>query len=385
MQKKIISEYKAVTALYTLGWALGNPIFILFLLSKGFSLEAAGLFFAIAKLFHLILEIPSGAFADSFGRKKSTMLSFALSFCGFSLFIFSSNPIVLLASAIMLGSADAFFSGSMEAYSVDRLRQRGAAMHTHKLIASGARALYLMLLLGSILGGFIGTFSYELAIALGLPSLLYGIYYVNSLKSEKRESNFSDSLGNIFRNTTLSLRKCVSISPLFLLMLISFLTGLGAFRLFTGWPEAFSQLFGWGPLETGFVFAGISTMMIAGSKVSEIVYKRKYAFSFAILLMGLFLALSGVLWAPILTLVFVLLFEFSWGIHKPIMGKILHENVPSSLRATMVSLNTASFSAGFSLSGILFFLSGGMAISLSWEISGAFFLLAALIAFFKKL
>lgn len=98
-----------------------EPYFFIYLLSHDYNLFYIGIIFAVKKLTVYILEIPSGAFADNFGRKTAMIISFIAYIASFILFFASSRLIVLIIGMILLGTGDAFRTGTHKAIIMDYL------------------------------------------------------------------------------------------------------------------------------------------------------------------------------------------------------------------------------------------------------------------------
>ncbi len=71
-------------------------IWLLFLVSKGFTLFEIGIFEGIFHLASLSMEIPSGVIADLFGRKTSRVLGI-LSYLVYVLIMISSTNVAFIA------------------------------------------------------------------------------------------------------------------------------------------------------------------------------------------------------------------------------------------------------------------------------------------------
>lgn len=385
MPKTILRQYQTTVALAAATWAISNPILMPFLLSRGLDLPMAGLYFAVARLSTLIMEVPTGAFADAYGRKKSVILCFALSIIGFSAFLASHDLALLLFSATIIGAADAFFSGAMEAWAVDRFKEEGfGETHTRALLASGSGVSYGVLLLGGVLGGLVGSWSMEVAIALGFPAMFAGLWYVWRLPEKRIEKEFGSSFQMITNRMADALNQSLRQRRIVILLTISFLIGLGVFRPFVSWQPAFAQLFDWGAAQSGFLFSAFCIMAILGSRYIGVLNNRPGVLATILVLMSVALLVGGWLWAPLASLSFFLLFEIGVGAYKPVLNASLHSESQSHLRATILSLSSAAWAAGFALAGFVFSLSGAISFELGWLISGVLLAAAAVLAFVEK-
>ena len=92
-----------------------DPFLLLFFLSKGFDYFDIGMLYAIRETGFIITEIPSGIFADTFGRKKTLIISYIaylLSFLGF----YFAHSFALAATAMLVFSfGESFRSGTHKA------------------------------------------------------------------------------------------------------------------------------------------------------------------------------------------------------------------------------------------------------------------------------
>ena len=126
--------------------------FVLYFKELNFTLTQISILMAVAPLFSLIFEVPTGAFADLYGRKASVLLSFFLAAIGYGLLTFFTNFFTLLFIFAFIGFAHTFASGAKEAWVVDLLRkQKGLfANYTAKMQAFDAFGLVVSGIVGAI-------------------------------------------------------------------------------------------------------------------------------------------------------------------------------------------------------------------------------------------
>ena len=89
-----------------------EPFLILFFRSLGLSFLKIGFLFSISEIATYILEIPTGIFADAYGRRKAMVASMLSYIAAFSTFYFSSNYILLSIAMVLLALGDTFRSGT---------------------------------------------------------------------------------------------------------------------------------------------------------------------------------------------------------------------------------------------------------------------------------
>ena len=102
-----------------------EPFLLLAFLEKGLSFFQIGILIAFREICVNIMEIPSGAVADLYGRRKAMMLSFAAYIISFTIFGLSSILWQLFAAMFFFAIGDAFRTGTHKAMIFTWLRLRG--------------------------------------------------------------------------------------------------------------------------------------------------------------------------------------------------------------------------------------------------------------------
>ena len=102
-----------------------EPFLVLALLQMGLSFFEIGLLFGFRELAVNVIEIPSGAVADLYGRRKSMMLSFIAYIAAFLTLGFASELAPLFLAMLLLAVGDAFRTGTHKAMIFTWLRIQG--------------------------------------------------------------------------------------------------------------------------------------------------------------------------------------------------------------------------------------------------------------------
>ena len=99
-----------------------DPFIILIFREAGLSFLQIGLLYSIRDLATNILEIPTGVFADAFGRRKAMIMAFASYLISFVIFyLFATFPLYALAM-ILFAFGEAFRSGTHKALILEHLK-----------------------------------------------------------------------------------------------------------------------------------------------------------------------------------------------------------------------------------------------------------------------
>lgn len=102
-----------------------DPFIILIFREAGLSFLQIGFLYSIRDVATNILEIPTGVFADSFGRRKSMVMAFVSYLISFVIFyLFASFPLYALAMGLF-AFGEAFRSGTHKALILEHLKRNG--------------------------------------------------------------------------------------------------------------------------------------------------------------------------------------------------------------------------------------------------------------------
>ena len=126
---------------------------------------------AIHVLTSNLFEIPTGAFADLFGRKTAIFISFFV--CSFVMFAYPFNSFfwAFVILEVIGGITNALLSGSLEALVYDTLKEAKEEQRFNKVVANMQSLSWIGLFISAIAGGFV----YKLWF--GTPWILQGIVF----------------------------------------------------------------------------------------------------------------------------------------------------------------------------------------------------------------
>lgn len=102
-----------------------EPFLVLAFLEKGVSFFQIGMLIGFRELFRNIMEMPSGAVADLYGRRKAMMISFGAYMVSFVIFGLAGTFWQLLVAMLFFAVGDAFRTGTHKAMIFTWLRIHG--------------------------------------------------------------------------------------------------------------------------------------------------------------------------------------------------------------------------------------------------------------------
>lgn len=106
-----------------------EPYLLIYLLGMGIDLFKIGILFAIREIITYIFEVPSGIFADNYGKKKELMICFIFYMISFVFFFVGNTFYILIIGMIFFGLGEAFRSGTHKAMIYSYLEQKDWFMH----------------------------------------------------------------------------------------------------------------------------------------------------------------------------------------------------------------------------------------------------------------
>ena len=170
-----------------------SAIWVLYLSYRGFSLIQIGLAEGIFHAAKFILEIPTGAVADIWGRKRSLVASRGLAFLSSLIMIFGNGFGEIALGFIISAASLSLNSGSEEALVYDSLKTLGK--EEQYIRVNGILnflievAQIFAVFIGGVLSDISFTLSYGIAAIISLTSLLISLGFYESTKSNLNEKH----------------------------------------------------------------------------------------------------------------------------------------------------------------------------------------------------
>ena len=106
-----------------------DPFLVLFLRDAGLSFLAIGSLISIREVATNVLEIPTGLFADVFGRRKAMLLGFSAYLVSFVVFFLGSTFWMFALAMLAFSFGETCRSGTHKAMILEYLRQTGHEKH----------------------------------------------------------------------------------------------------------------------------------------------------------------------------------------------------------------------------------------------------------------
>ncbi len=338
-----------------------------------------------------IFEIPTGAFADVFGRKLSFVAS-----C----FIWSASNIIYglgssfesFVVAEVIGAIGATFAtGAFEAWLVDNLKHE---KNTTPLRHVFARAEYWTqgaVVTGSILGAYIATHNMRIPWLIGgLGSFIGGVlalHYMREPSFTPKSLGWQSGWQEMKTTVTTSIDYGLKNSVIRYILLV---LALQTFVLMTPnmqWSLWFGEYIK-SEVGLGYIMAGNIVFMMVGSRLVSSVLDGKYAEEKIIVVIQIMMGLAfvaTVLCTQLWGLVPFLAHQVFRGFWKPIKQAYLHDHIESKDRATIVSFE----SIAHHIAGAFGLLASGLiakylGMQITWILMGLVLVLGTSLIYWKR-
>jgi len=320
-----------------------TSFWILFFIQNGLSLLQIGLLESIFHGTSLLCEIPSGMLADRFSYKTNLYLARLASVVSSILILFGQGNFWIYALAMMVSAwSYNFDSGTSTAFLYDSAVEAGQKDRYLQISSFLSGVAEVTRTLGTVVAGFFihGALDWTYLIAIGLSFLSIILIYLMKEPMAKREKNESLT----FKTIVLQVRKEWQEKPvLFYWMMTYQLVGTLMCMFYFYYQQKISDLVGWQVSLVMLIGSGLN--LIAVYVASQVGKKwdsnRVFPTLVALTGLALLLVFSGTPFAFLLVYLFT---DTLYAVYQPIYFNDLQGYLPSSVRATMLSINSMLFS-----------------------------------------
>ncbi|XEC96333.1 MFS transporter [Paenibacillus tarimensis] len=345
---------------------LDRGIWMLFLVSKGFSLAEIALIETAYHCTIFLLEVPTGYIADRYGKRVSLLLAECAGVLSASLLLWGENAAVIIAGFILGGLVGTFQSGATGAMIFETLKALGKEAAFKRYNSHLSAVVLLTMGVSGAAGGALSDIDwmwvYAGKVILHVLTLAIILLLVEPVPEESGKPDPSSGGA-----TSYSFMRQITEGSRFMKINVSFfsLCLFGAILYSMSWSVSFYsqvvfQSIGLGNPIIG-MLNGLETWVSAGIAAVAFLGERKLGKQGSLFISGVGFIVFLVIFAikPSVEHVIAAFFMMSVCISylEPLMEAYLNELLPSHMRATMLSFFSMMISAGmmmtFSFIGFL--------------------------------
>ena len=283
----------------------------------------------------LLMELPTGAFADLVSRKVSVALGYAVNACAIFFMSFATTFPQFLLFAILYGLGESFISGSREALLYDTFKQAGKEDNFKSMSARFTVVFQISLSIATLVGGLVGLIYLRLplwmyAVSQGLSSIIALWFiepYVDSAKF---------TLRNYIRQTKQGVKEILKTSYIKTMSLYYILVGSISWACMLVFNNTLLVDLGYNPQEIGITMSAarvLNSLVLFRLINVSAWFDKKTSLLFFPVVMILSLA-PGVLFTKWMVFPFIMGSMIASTGRWVILGKYVNEEFESKNRAT---------------------------------------------------
>lgn len=360
------------------------PVVVLFYQDNGMNMQQIFMLKSIYSIGIVVMEIPSGYFADVWGRKKTLFMGALLGTTGFAMYSFSYGFWAFAAAELVLGVGHSFVSGADSAMLYDTLKASQKESEYIKQEGWITSAGNFSEAFAGVCGGLLATISFRMPFYFQFAIASIAIPASFLLKEPKVHAK---ELALSFKAILITVQRTFLHTELRSALLVSSFTGTASLT-FAWFVQPYFQkaglplsLFGlmWTLLNLS---VGISAFW--AYKIENLLGQRK---SLLFIILGLSLGYFLASWEISLAGMIILFFFYSMrGIAHPILKNYINQYTESEVRATILSLRDFVIRINFAIIGpVLGYFTDHFSLGIAMMMAGLSYIIVSFIAAFPLL
>ncbi len=312
------------------------PILALYFEKSLFSITNVAIIFAVESICIVLFEIPTGAIADLFGRKKSIILAHIFVLVSLVFLSIGGSMTIFILYAILNAFARSLTSGTYSAFVYDTLKEERKEKHFKKIFGTLLAFWPLGASIGSIIGGYLANISLSLPVLATFIPIFVAFILTLFLKEpnyEKEEhKNITKHMFNASKLVVCNLQLLILLLASFVMMALGETVHLLS-PLFFKFKEIPIVFFGY---ITALIFGFSSLGHYLSHDISE-KWGNKVTLIWISVLSPLFVLVATFSTGYIL-IAFYTISSIFFGIKNPILNHLINKEVDSKKRATVLSV-----------------------------------------------
>jgi len=378
--REVVSVYYVGTFLTDFAVSLTFAIYAIFLMKNGLDLLQINLINFTFMISVFLLEVPTGAFADSAGRKNSVLVSTLFLIAGLALYPIFHNFWIFIIAEILLAVSSSFASGAFDAWMVDSSRKQGFPGKVDFVFSQANVISKIAMVLGGLFGAYLANFylgfPFYIGAFVGVIALFFFLIFMEN-DQQKIVFSLKKNILKIRDVAKDSIKYSVTHKVIFWLLLGAVASTFVFQPMNMYWNIRFNGMAGDKLWLMGWLWAVMSIFMMLGAySVKEFLKRGKdYTFLMILVALGIFIPITLSSLSNVLFLAFpaYLIYELVRGIERPVQMAFINKYAEPEKRATIFSFESMVSCLG-AASGLVFFgwIAKNTSIEVSWILAGIF-------------
>lgn len=321
------------------GFFLSIPIIVVFWQQNGLSMFQVMLLQSLFAIAVISLEVPSGYFADNYGRRKTMMYASFFATLGIIAYSLGHGFLHFLFGELLWAVAVSLISGADSAMFYDTLVEIDAAGRYQELWGKATSYYMFSAATAAILGGLIAEYNLRWTLFIQIPIFAAMIPVAYTMKEPEHHRNLAGRERKTIKAIMSKVWNKKQLRWLILYGAFIYAALQVAFWMY----QPYFELSGLDIATFGVIFASFNVVSAVSSKYAHAVEARlgkrlSLGMLSVLVVASLFLMSSFV---AALSVTFILLQQLVRGFSKPVISDYVNELVASDERSTILS--TRSF------------------------------------------
>lgn len=318
-------------------FGLFTPVIVLFLQENGLSMTEVMILQSAYSVAVVLLEVPSGYFADHLGRRKTLLIGSSFMTLGIGVYSLGQGFWSFLVAELTFAFGGAFYSGADSAMLYDSLKEMGRETEYKKLWGKTGSYALVSTAAASILGGLIAEYSLRLTLTSMVPIYLATLPICYSMTEPKREKKVAEEghLREVIKTGKETFLHKKRLRWLIVYSAIITLLIKGAYFLYQPYFKQASIPIAW----FGAIFAGLNVFSALASRYADEIEEYLGLKTSLVSLVGLtgfaFLLFGQI--AAVYSLIFAFIHNFVRGFYSPVISDYVNKITESRDRSTVLS------------------------------------------------
>jgi MFS family permease len=351
----VLRRYYTVWSVYALANGFLFGVYPLFLRSRGLDQFQMNSVLATYFVVTLLTDVPTGAFADALGRRRSFVLGCLLRVTAFMVYFFAhAYPIFLVAESID-GIGTSFCNGAIDAWGVDALDEAGFEGLKDRLFSRISQLMNIGFMVSALIGTYVADVNIAwpwLMSATGyVISAIVGASLMREHPGRRTQVEFAKLPAQVVDRVVRGFRRGIRSRTILMLSVANGIFFAASAPYWLEWPQYVNDSYGLGIWVVGWVYCLLTIGRVAGAEI--MMRMRMDETTRSTRLMILIAAASLVFFAgaaaadrPDLVVGCFFVMNILIGAMMPLMQSWFNEQIASDDRATLLSFNSTFATMG---------------------------------------
>ena len=362
-------------------------VYPIFLRSRGLDQLQINSVLATYFLVLFLTDVPTGAFADLLGRRRSFVLGATLRVSAFILYFVAHHYYVFIIAEGIDGIGTTFGNGAIDAWGVDALDDAGYDGVKDRLFSRISQLTTIGFMGSAMIGAYVADVNIAWPWLLGAGGYviagIVGAFLMHDERVRTTTVRIADIPRRIAENVGGGIRAGLGANTVLMLSIANAITVAAWAPYWVSWPVMFNESLAVGVWIIGWIYCGLSAARLVGAEISARLQgdenQRAARVSMLIIAASTMLFLAGLFGGrPAVSLAMLFIMNLFTGAMMPLVQSWFNEQLESGNRATLLSFNSTFQTMGGAV-GLL--VAGRIAdtagIPFEWQIAGLISICAA--------